>query len=181
VNNGVIFQKRENRTYQGVDGDNWYLNALYPDSFEGYFENKIELSWRDDSYVDVCNDPEYINEYIRVSTENKIDYRIILCCTDNKLPDGSNIMWGGNFFLGYDYAYSGGSYYSAIYNELHFERLDEYKNILLNKYGLLDSKQEMNRYLEIRNGLLERGCNLELGDFVIFELYEIEKDGIFLK
>ena len=29
--NGIIFQREENRAYKGVEGDNWYLNDIYPE------------------------------------------------------------------------------------------------------------------------------------------------------
>lgn len=35
--NGIIFQCDDNREYKGVEGDNWYLNNIFPDLFEDFF------------------------------------------------------------------------------------------------------------------------------------------------
>ena len=39
--NGIIFQKKENKKYKGVDGNNWYLNDIYQEFFGEYFDNYI--------------------------------------------------------------------------------------------------------------------------------------------
>lgn len=54
--NGIIFQRDDNRDYKGVEGDNWYLNNIFPELFEDFFGENIEKSWYDSNYVDVCND-----------------------------------------------------------------------------------------------------------------------------
>jgi hypothetical protein len=173
MNNGVILQKRSNALYQGVDGDNWYLNSIYPELFEDFFDENIDLSWKDDSFVDVCNNQLFLKEYVRLSLEKQIDFRIILCCTEKPAPDGSNMMWSRKHFIGYDYAYAGGSYYSAVFNELHFNRLDEFKNVPLNKNGLVEEEQTLRRYINIRNNLIQNGVELEKGNFIIYKLFEV--------
>lgn len=35
--NGIVFQCDDNREYKGVEGDNWYLNHIFPDLFEDFF------------------------------------------------------------------------------------------------------------------------------------------------
>lgn len=34
--NGIIFQRDDNREYKGVEGDNWYLNNIFPELFEDF-------------------------------------------------------------------------------------------------------------------------------------------------
>ena len=53
--NGIIFQRDDNRDYKGVEGDNWYLNNIFPELSEDFFGENIEKSWYDSDYVDVCN------------------------------------------------------------------------------------------------------------------------------
>lgn len=38
--NGIIFQRDDNRDYKGVEGDNWYLNNIFPELFEDFFGGK---------------------------------------------------------------------------------------------------------------------------------------------
>ncbi len=171
--NGVIFQRKSNRLYQGVDGDNWYLNSLFPEIFKSFFEEHIDLSCWEENFVDVCNNPQYISDYIRVSKDKLIDYRIVLCCTEKDLPEILSVQWKEKKFIGYDYAYPGGDYYSAVFNELHFNRYKEYENIELNEFGLLGNEQELNKYLSIRKKLEDSGCDLEKGDFLIYKLFEV--------
>ncbi len=42
---------------------------------------------------------------------------MLLCETDRLKPRLTNINWKTKF-IGYDYAYLGGSYYSAVYNDI---------------------------------------------------------------
>ncbi len=34
--NGIIFQRDDNRDYKGVEGDNWYLNNIFPELSEDF-------------------------------------------------------------------------------------------------------------------------------------------------
>ena len=170
--NGVIFQKKIDRRYQGIDGDNWYLNDLINEEWLNEFEDKVEKSWDNDDWVDVCADSIIINNYIKWSKRKHIDYRIILCETEKNEPSYNAKYFKNIVSIGYDYAYSGGSYYSAIYNELYFNKKNCFNQIKLNKYGLIEDYDGMMKFIELRNKLIESGMNLELGDFIVYKLYE---------
>ena len=86
MTNGLIFQKKNNDGYMGVEGENWYLNDLYPNTIGAYFDEHIAKSWYKSDWVDVCNDIFFINEYINLSQRNKIDFRILLCETSCNSP-----------------------------------------------------------------------------------------------
>ena len=146
MTNGLIFQKKNNDGYMGVEGDNWYLNDIF-----------------------------FINEYINLSQRNKIDFRILLCetsCNSPKFDETYNNMT----YLGYDYAYAGGSYYSAIYSDIYCRKIAGLSEIQLNQNGLLDSESEMNIFINKRNDLI-KNCNdvnmFEKGDFIKYKLYQI--------
>lgn len=49
--------------------------------------------------------------------------------------------WPLNFKDGYDYAYQGGSYYSCVNNDIVSKRINEFKNIELNEFGLFDNEK----------------------------------------
>ncbi len=172
--NGVLFQKRKNTIYQGVEGDNWYLNDMYDDSLGIYFSNRIEKAWYDKDYVDVASEMDFIKEYVRLSRENRVNFRIILCETEKHFPTFAEDNLRVKEILGYDYAYSGGSYYSAINNELCLRKMVEFKAYKLNSNGLFQTYDEIMQFIRDRNNYLKSGINIEKGDFVIYKLSEIE-------
>lgn len=81
-------------------------------------------------------------------------------------------------FLGYDYADSGGSYYSVVLNDVISKRIPQFANIHLNGYGLFETYENIVDFIRLRESLKKTECSqegyLEEGDFVIYELYEIE-------
>lgn len=172
--NGIIFQRDENRKYKGIEGDNWYLNDIYPDTLGDFFNDNIEKSWYDTDYVDVCNDRSFIDTYIKLSYKNNIKFRMLLCETEKKKPLMNTTCWNKKF-IGYDYAYLGGSYYSAIFNDICSQRIDEFANIKLNEYGLFGKIYQMENFISKRSEYYRNSKMgvVEGGDFIIYKLYEI--------
>ncbi|MCR5526470.1 MAG: hypothetical protein K6F39_03720 [Lachnospiraceae bacterium] len=170
--NGIIFQKNTNGKYKGVEGNNWYLN--YYKTFEQYYDENIDKSWENDDFVDVTNDDKFIEEYIRLSKENKINFRMILCETPQNYPE---YKYAGKYekkFLGYDYAYAGGSYYSAVLNDMCLREFNEFRNLVLNENGLFEKYSDLIQFINIRNKLYVEKNNLfECGEFIVYRLYEI--------
>lgn len=181
--NGIIIQSIKENGYRGVDGSgfsvnsavNWYLNN-YEDcvEFEEYYDefiNKTYYITEEKSFVAVCNDWKYIDKYILESKKKEIPFRIILCETEiaepiMELPEQLQLE-----FLGYDYAYAVGDNYSAVYNEIPFV----FKNFQLNQNGLFETEEEIKEYIRQRE-IYEAEhpkYTLEVGDFVLFKLYEV--------
>ena len=172
--NGVIIQKKENLLYRGVEGDNWFLNDDEDKSFNDIFEKLIEKAWYNENFVDTCNDLGYIAKYIKRAEELKIPYRILLCETNKPYPIFKDRI--PSKYLGFDYAYGGGSYYSAVLNDLIMREMDIFSHIKTNKYGLLDTEEDINRFMLIREKAIAKGIyDFEKGDFVTYKLYEIQK------
>ena len=173
--NGVIFQKKNNNIlYKGVEGENWYLNSDYPKTLGLYFDENIEKSWFESNYVDVCYEDSFIKKYIELSQEKKIEFRILLCSTNCIAPVYNNKM--KTSFLGYDYAYAGGSYYSAVYNDLYCRKINELTQINLNENGLIQTKEELEKFIAIRNKLkasITYKNAFEEGDFIKYELFDV--------
>lgn len=176
--NGLIMQKCERRLYQGVDGNNWYLNQSGIKELDTFFDDNIEKAWGNDNYVDVCNDIEYICRYVDESKKKNIKYRIIACITEKKLPKMVLSTETDMIFLGYDYAYSGGSYYSAVLNDIISKRIQQFSSIKLNSFGLFESHQEIMDFINLRRYMKKKECNqeeyLEEGDFITYKLYELK-------
>ena len=79
-------------------------------------------------------------------------------------------------FLGYDYAYSGGSYYSAVYNDLYCGKINDLTQIKLNENGLIQTKEELEKFIAIRNKLKASSTNkniFEEGYFIEYELFDV--------
>ncbi len=173
--NGVIIQKVDNNSlyYKGVDGDNWYLNSI--DSFRIYFEENIEKSWCDFEFVDCCADMGYIKQYINKSVELGIQNRILLCETKKELPKSDFKKAYNVNFIGYDYAYLGGSYYSCVYNDLVGRNIAEFSTIKLNKNGLFETFEEVEEFIKQREIVREKYDDtvFEKGEFAIFRLSEL--------
>ncbi len=170
--NGIIVQEETNSLYRGVEGNNWYLNCFQ--TFEKYYNEVIDKSWCNNNFVDVCSDVKYIQKYISISMQKQIDFRLILCCTESEFPCFDFDVNHASF-LGYDYAYSGGSYYSAIYNDIVSRRICEFRKINLNKFCLFNNIAEVKYFLQKRNKLNNK-YYIEKGNYLIYKLYEIMPD-----
>lgn len=176
--NGYIVQRENNNDYRGVEGDNWYLNYESDDDFfRVYYDNKIDKAWENSYYVDCCADKSYIEKYIQESNKLGIRYRVLLCMTCKEYPfiDEQHKYQNSNF-LGYDYAYSGGSYYSSVLNDIVSKRIDEFKAIRLNNYNLFEDYGAIKKFSTLRNEIMlkDKENRLEKGDFIIYKLYDVE-------
>lgn len=182
TNNGFVMQKYDTNIYQGIEGDNWYLNYLSSNSmFEDYHDSKIDLSWNDNRYVECCTDFNYIKAYIEESEKLNIEYRILLCETEKPLPVITKIQSMESYLLGYDYAYPGGSFYSCVLNDIVSGRISELKNYEINNFGLFDSVKEVTQFIEHRKELLKiyKDNFFEKGDFIVYKISEIKTYQIF--
>lgn len=172
--NGYIVQRKNKNKYQGVEGDNWYLNyegrANY---YQSYYNEMIDLSWKDNKRVDCCADFDYVIKYGQESKELNIEYRVILCETEKSYPIVKPEY--PTLFLGYDYAYTGGSYYSCVYNDLYERRVTEFEMMQLNKNGLFDTEEDIKKFINKRNDLKQKynESRFEKGDFIIYRLSEV--------
>lgn len=175
--NGYIIQKKSVSNYCGIDGDNWYLNYCSDNPyFKDFFDKNIDRAWEDLNFVDCCTDNEYMQYCIEESLKYKIEFKILLCSTRKKAPILEKIELGqiGNV-LGYDCAYSGGSYYSCVLNDIISGRIEELNKIHLNENGLFSSYEEAEAFMQFREEIKNTNDNyvFEEGDFVIYKITEI--------
>lgn len=185
--NGFIIQQRTDNPYKGVDGSgfsentgqNWYLN--YSDAcqsrFEPYYEEHIERTYwniEPHTWVGACTDMDYIRRYIAVSKELGIEYRLLLVRTEIPAPVIEGEIGLKTTFLGYDYAYESGDYYSAVYNEIPFV----FPQFALNENGLFQTEKEIREYISQREKFVQTHTpnTLESGDFVVYEVHEVDYD-----
>lgn len=181
--NGVIIQENKNKKYKGIDGSgfshetgrNWYLNYIEGmERFKAYYDENIGKTYYhfdEGSFVAVCNDWNYINEYRKESIKRGIEYRILLCETEIPQPIMEISPTIPKIFLGYDYAYASGDNYSAVYNEIP----GVFSQYQLNDNGLFETEEEIREYIAIREQYEKSHApyTLESGDFIIYKLYEL--------
>lgn len=134
--NGVIFQRRadglwawrEGREYRRVDGDDWYLEdelwdvreqpwRALRDRVVGYLGALEERSHFDPGLLVAIDDPSWIRLYAEVSEALGVGYRMLLCETDLARPAMGDLGLECDF-LGYDCAWPGGDYCSAVLCDL---------------------------------------------------------------
>jgi hypothetical protein len=186
--NGFIVRrinKSRGKTYLGVENDNWPLNNIYYDDSQNheinylmnYYDDNIDISWQGDC-VEVCCNIDYIRRYFNACNELNIEVDIIYCETNLIHPNFNNIQCIEQLkdnFIGYDYAYSGGSYYSCVLNDVVSMRLLEFSKVKLNKFGLFDTINDLMEFIKKRNQLkdISPQFTFENGDFIIYKLYNV--------
>ena len=100
----------------------------------------------------------------------------MLCATCRNFPVLDKVELGrAREVLGYDLAYSGGSYYSCILNDIIDGRIKEFEEIVLNENGLFNTYKEAEQFRKIRNKMIKSDSEytLERGDFIIYEITEV--------
>ena len=176
-NNGFVFQRKSELNYKGIEGDNWYLNYYSDDPyFADFYDHNIDKAWNNMEYVDCCIDEKYIKKYIEESVKQGIDFRILMCSTCMSKPTlkkGEKFKLGD--VLGYDYAYSGGSYYSCVLNDIISQRIKELRSIQLNKNGLFNTYEEAVSFGNYREKLRMNSddYNFEEGNFIVYKITEV--------
>ena len=176
--NGYIFQRVTSSIYRGVDGDNWFLNYCSDNSyFEEFYDKYIDNGLVNSDVVACCTDMEYMWRCVEESKKLGISFRVLLCSTNRPDPVLSETGLGqaGNV-LGFDVAYSGGSYYSCVLNDVVSGRITEFQSVRLNENGLFSSYEEAEAFLKQREEQEKATMEyiFEKGDYVIYKLTEVE-------
>ena len=191
--NGVIFQRRadglwawrEGREYRGVDGDDWYLEdelwdvreqpwRALRDRVVGYLGALEERSHFDPGLLVAIDDPSWIRLYAEVSEALGVGYRMLLCETDLARPAMGDLGLECDF-LGYDCAWPGGDYCSAVLCDLVGGRVLELSDVPLNANGLIPTREAAEVFLWRRERLKARYPEsfFEGGGFVVYRLSEV--------
>lgn len=176
--NGYIFQRVTSSIYRGVDGDNWFLNYCSDNSyFEEFHDKTIDNGLANPEVVACCTDVEYMRRCVEESKKLRIPFRVLLCSTNRPEPVLNETRLGqAGRVLGFDIAYSGGSYYSCVLNDVVSGRITEFQSVRLNENGLFSSYEEAESFLRQREEL-EKATTVyifEKGDYVIYKLMEVE-------
>ena len=176
--NGYIIQRATSSIYQGVDGDNWFLNYCSDNSyFEEFYDKYIDNGLVNSDVVACCTDMEYMWRCVEESKKLGISFRVLLCSTNRPEPVLSETGLGqAESVLGFDVAYSGGSYYSCVLNDVVSGRIEAFRQLTLNENGLFATYEEAEVFLKQREELEKATTEyvFEKGDYVIYKLTEVE-------
>lgn len=176
--NGYIIQKENQSNYRGIDGDNWFLNYCSDNTyFAKFHEDTIDNGIENPERVECCTDTDYIKKCIEEAKKLGIPFRVLLCATNRQQPvlDTEGSCFASKE-LGYDVAYSGGSFYSCVLNDVVSERIPEFQGIRLNENGLFSSYEDAGVFLKQREELEKATAEymFEKGDYVIYKLTEVK-------
>lgn len=84
-----------------------------------------------------------------------IRYRVLFCETNkifSQISDAQVCLKSP--FIGYDYAYTGGSYYSCVLNDIVSKHIVVFKYIQLNAEGIFDKYEEVKEFSELREKMV---------------------------
>lgn len=184
--NGLIVRAIDkiHEKYLGVEGDCWNIDEDTEgiDQQEGKFLNNycsenVNISWSDDNVVEVSCDINFVNRYVNAYLKANIQFIVLFCKTNKTIPNCHlNIENQTNdnlIFIGFDYAYSGGSFYSCVFSDLFSKRIPELLDIELNEYGLINSEEELSNFIKRRNELIinDEADMFEVGEFTVYKLW----------
>lgn len=131
--------------------------------FSGESNNKYALA--------VVPSMDYMQRYLNVCNLYNLKIRVLQIESERGVP-----VWDGPFFnntfMGYEYSTSQ-SFYAPLFDDLYGllpPSLAKAKSSL-NKYGLFDTEDDLNSYIENRKIAIEEGYDLEtFGDFCRFKV-----------
>lgn len=163
--------------YCGVDTNAWPIGLE--------FSSKLAAEIKEHAYGDLSFplliDSLSATQYHSACKIHKMKSRMLYCevlhgDANNEITDCNNFE--RCTFLGYDYAYPSGDYYSAIANDIIYRRgsLSERWRTHLNQYGLIPSAKEIHLFAQDRFELLQKAeCteSLEKGNFIIFRVFSV--------
>jgi len=181
--NGYILKNSNSylgKNYLGVEGFDWLfdikdINEKEKEYIHTYIKDKIDLSYYNKEYVDVCYEIDFLKYLYKFFIKNYDinNLIIILCETTCEKPSLINkINYDDYCFLGYDYAYAGGSFYSCIFNDI----INRNKiKINLNEYGLIANEENLNKFIQLRSDIKSKACfgEFEEGDFISYKLWKL--------
>ncbi len=163
-------------TYHGVDTEAWPIGPLFQ-------SQNAKMIYEESFFgLPLLIDLDSAMQYCRDCVKEGKNFRLLYCevLTDGMdTPDSERCCPADKVFLGYDYSYSSGDYYSALLNDVIWGEtcLSVKWKKHLNGYGLFSSEEMLQGFIEDRQALLKDGQSemaFELGDFAAFRLFSVD-------
>lgn len=178
VNEPIVIKET---AYFGVDTGAWPIGTI--------FDSKIatdicEISYLDLGFpmlIDLASAVRYCHSCEIAGIKPRVLYcEVVVNHSKNDLPQFENPL--DSSFLGFDFAYPSGDYYSAVVNDIIYQdrSLPTHWKKHLNEFGLLPTKEELIQFAKERaffakkNLLQGRELLFEKGNFVSFCLYHVD-------
>jgi hypothetical protein len=133
--------------------------------------------------VEVSTSFELSLEYFRVCQKTGFQKSVLLFCETTVpkplIPDSEYKKFKDRLkFLGFDYAWSGGDFTSAVREDIG--EVESHSGVtfrnLLNKNGLFEKEEDVLLFASEREKAVRDGVDLESaspGEYVVFKLYEV--------
>lgn len=168
-----------NIVYYGVDTEPWPLGTSLQLSPE-WFQLK-EVCFHDLSSVFLLCFEDAVN-YYKACLKQIDGVRLLYCeasAQNVQYCSALHQQYGKpSSFLGYDYAYPSGSYYSAIVNDIIYRATPLSKNwkAQLNQYGLFSTQEALCGFIHDRSFLVSNDTipySYERGNFIVFRIFSV--------
>lgn len=165
--------------YHGVDTNAWPVGTCFSQKTA---TDLCELSNIDLSYpllIDFNSAVQYYAECERQQKNVRLLYCEVSGCNSSmSLPNYYN--HSDRFFLGFDYAYPSGDYYSAVANDVIFRNgsLSSKWRQHLNEYGLFQNAEQVQSFAQDRlaflhNKSIDEHYYIERGNFSVFCIFRV--------
>ena len=120
----------------------------------------IEMAFEKNNFIEILNDVELLRKYVNHCKKRNIDIIVMKVMSQKKFSIALDDLEDTEI-LGYDcMAGDNVSYLIEVFEDDNIQSFDNIKK-LLNQNGLLNSYEEVENFIQIRNELLQQGLNLE--------------------
>lgn len=175
-------EKIGDAVYHGVDTEPWPLGTSLQISSQ--WLQQEEACYLNLSFVFLAGLNDTVTYF--KACQNQINSSMVLCC-EISAPNMQyklelHKQYGkSSKFLGYDYAYPSGSYYSAIVNDIicRTTPLSKQRKTELNQNGLFSTEDALCGFIRDRGLAVSQDKPpyfYEHGDFVAFRLFYVETE-----
>lgn len=146
-----------NRKYCGIDNNAWPIDICY--------KNEPLVSCIYESFIRMDDTPflvdlSTLHAYLSQAATKSV--RVLYCEAEStergNFSQALHDEYGiDSKFLGFDYAWPSGDYYSAILNDLIYREIAQLKNFSpqLNPYGLFQTKRQVDAFSQAREKVIK--------------------------
>lgn len=170
ITNGFIVVKKTSEHYCGVERDVWPLQYENDNSHELLCEDEPNVGLLDR----MTDNLSFAQRYLSETLNHGIEGEILYC----EFVDNDYVMFSDKLekvkhrctYLGWDYSWSDGDFYSCVYNDFHKELFADMK-CKLNEYGLFQISDDLDEFIYRREKLF---CSCPKGIFEIGPFFKVK-------
>lgn len=170
--NGLVVVERAKDWYYGVDRNPWPLSR-----YDDVMHRSVMAADQSFDQYDVTQSFDLAMHYLKLAEKEAIGAEILYCeFMGVRLPLYSAVLQkrvrANCEFLGWDYSWASGDFYSCIYNDISLKK-DLFSSCLnrLNEYGLFSTENDADGFIQKRRRLKRVYSN---GTFEIGRFYKVK-------